>query len=83
MKVPSFASMRKPILFAFGLAMATWEIVVAHGKDPYVFFFLAMCLGFIPAKSIDEILRKSGGLFIPAVDLVHEDDDRPTKEVVP
>jgi hypothetical protein len=82
LKVPSFASMRKPILFVFGLAMAVFEIVVRFGQDPYVFVFLLMCLGFIPAKSVDEILRRQGGLFSPAKDLI-EDHPEPAKDAAP
>jgi len=82
MKVPSFTHMKKPILFIFGLVMATFEIVVRFGQDPYVFLFLFMCLGFIPAKSADEIIRKGGGLFAVSKDLLHEEDE-PAKEAAP
>lgn len=82
MKLPTHASMRKPILFVFGLVLAAWEIVVRFGQDPWVLVFLAMCLGFIPAKSIDEVFRRQGGLFTPAKDLI-EDHHESVKDVAP
>ena len=62
-KVPSFNNIRTPVLFFFGLIVAGWELVIRHGQDEAVLVFLTMCLGFQPAKSLDVLLKKSGGIF--------------------
>jgi len=58
-QVPTFATTRKVALLIFGLALAAWEIVVRFGQDPAVLVFLAMCLGFQPAKNLDVLLRQN------------------------
>lgn len=62
-KIPSFSRIRTAVLFIFGLTLAGWEIVFRHGQDEAVLVFLTMCLGFQPAKSLDVLLKKSGGIF--------------------
>ena len=75
MKALTYEQFRKIALLVFGLALAVWEIVFQHGRDPAVMVFLAMMLGFQPAVKLDTLLRKTPPPQTPAPE--------PAKEAAP
>lgn len=77
LKTPSFIAVRRAVLLIFGLALAGWEIVFRYGEDEAVLVFLAMCLGFQPARNLDVLLRKNLPPQTPVADL----DPPPQKPV--